>query len=131
MATPSNYTDWHSWLGLPHRLGADPREGQACCCLKMAHIMMDDLGLNPPEIEPHWEELARQRLWVDLYEEFQLVTREAVVEQLWALVPILTPKSFGIGVVVPDKLLLVAHHRLGLTTVPLSKLHSPSYYTPI
>jgi hypothetical protein len=97
----------------------------------MAHIMMGDLGLNPPEIEPHWEELARQRLWADLYEEFQLVTREAAVEELWTLVPILTPKSFGIGVVVPDRLLLVAHHRLGLTTVPLNKLHSPSYYTPI
>jgi hypothetical protein len=97
----------------------------------MAHIMMDDLGLNPPEIDPHWEEMARERRWTDLYEEFQLVTRQAEAEELWSLVPLLTPKSFGIGVVVPDRLLLGAHHRFGLTTVPLDKLRSPSYYTPL
>jgi len=132
MASRSNYTDWHSWLGLPHRLGADPREGEACCCLKMAHIMMTDLGLNPPDIEPHWEDLARQRRWTDLYEAFQLVTIEAPHrEELWSLVPLITPISFGIGVVVPDRLLLGVHHRQGLTTVPLDKLHNPSYYIPV
>jgi hypothetical protein len=97
----------------------------------MAHIMMGDVGLNPPQIEPHWEDLARRRCWTDLYEEFQLVTREVKAEELWSLVPLLTPVSFGIGVVVPDRLLLGVHHRYGLTTIPLDKLNSPSYYTPL
>lgn len=130
MTVSSDYNDWHSWLGLPHRLGADPREGEACCCLKMAHIMMSDLGLNPPEIKPYWAKLARDRRWSDLHREFQLVTQETDTERLWSLVPLLTPVSFGIGVVVPDRLLLGVHHRYGLTTVPLDNLISPSYYTP-
>lgn len=132
MASQSNYTDWHSWLGLPHRLGADPREGEACCCLKMAHIMMTDLGLNPPDIKTYWKDLARQHRWSDLYEEFQLVTVESPnAEELWTLVPLMTPMSFGIGVVVPDRLLLGVHHRQGVTTVPLDKLRTPSYHTPV
>lgn len=129
MASPSSYTDWHSWLGLPHRIGADPREGQACCCLRMAVIMLQDLGLDPPEIDPAWFDMARERRWTDLYEEFQLVTQETGEAELWSLVPLLTPISFGVGVVVQDNLLLGVHHRSGLTTVPLHQLRNPSYYT--
>ncbi len=128
MTYPS-YTGWHPWLGLPHRIGADPRNGEACCCLRMAQIIMEEIGRDPPEIDPRWENLARERRWTDLYEEFQLIAIKAAVdEELWSLVPLLTPASFGIGVVVPDKLLLVVHHRQGLTTVPLLQLKSPLYY---
>jgi hypothetical protein len=95
----------------------------------MAQIIMEEIGRDPPEIDPRWENLARERRWTDLYEEFQLVAIKADLdEELWSLVPLLTPVSFGIGVVVPDKLLLTVHHRQGLTTVPLGQLKSPLYY---
>ena len=37
---------WHKWVGLPHRLGADPRDGEACCCLELWFAVCDLAGIH-------------------------------------------------------------------------------------
>ena len=37
---------WHQWIGLPHQLGADPRDGRACCCLELWFAVCDLAGIH-------------------------------------------------------------------------------------
>ena len=119
---------WEPWLGLPHKLGADPRDGNACCCLKLAEIVLREVGLPVPQIDKKWYALARERCWLELYDEFQLLTQQTSERELWALVPFLTDRSFGIGVVIPNDMLLCVHHRYGVTAVPLDTVRDPTYH---
>jgi len=126
-----SYYGWQDWIGLPHRIGADPRDGQAACCLRMAYAIYEEVGLASPEFDPTWIRMAKQGRWADLYEEFQSVTYEIGSEELWALVPLIATDSFGIGIVVQDGLLLCPHHRRGVFAIPVTALGPQTFHMPI
>jgi len=50
---------WHKWVGLPHRLGADPRDGEACCCLELWFAVADGVEIHIAE-KDHLRMLARE-----------------------------------------------------------------------
>ncbi len=126
-----DYIDWHKWIGLPSLYGADPRDVEAACCIKIAKIICEETWGRAPEIDDNWYRMAAQRRWLDLYEEFNMIVTEAEPEGLWSLVPMLTPSSFGVAVVVQDDLLLVTSHRHGVQAVPLSSYQDLSCWKPL
>lgn len=112
---------WHKWLGLPHQIGADPREGKAACCLVMAHILLTDAGLNPPPLEP-LVRAARYSHWAALMNDYNNATRTVYAPERLAMTLLVTRKGIGVGTVVEDGLLLVPHHRHGVITFPADML---------
>lgn len=118
--------NWHTWLGLPHQIGADPREGKAACCLVMAHILLSDAGLNPPPLEP----MVRAALnsdWSALMNDYNDATRTVNAPERLAMTLLVTRKGIGLGTVVEDGLLLVPHHRHGVVTFPADMLRDRNW----
>jgi hypothetical protein len=63
--------DPFDWVGLPHRIGADPRLGEGACCLVIASIINDQLGQPfPHQMVPQWIEMARQGDWAPIRRSF-------------------------------------------------------------
>lgn len=121
-------TIYHPWLGLPHRIGADPRDGEAACCLVMAKILLDDAGYTVPPID-HWISLAKNGDWDPLRDAFYRHTEELPQAEPYALTLLDDPEDgLGVGTVIPGRLLLVPLHHRGVTTLPLFSLPVDTTY---
>lgn len=119
---------WEPWLGLPHEIGADPRDGQAACCLVTCKAVLERAGLAFPPIEPLLV-MARQGDWINLQKTFYAHS-----------VPIETPEvnafcllrngvhGLGMGTVVASNILITLHHRRGVITLPASRLGLLRFY---
>lgn len=111
---------WRGWLGLPHVVGADPRNGKGACCMVAAQIILSELGLNPPDIKD-WIRLAQEQKWIEL----QLLFDEhfiSVFEPCVGTVALIRNGAAGLGVATYlDGVngLLVVHHARGVATMPL------------
>ena len=126
MAT--EFTGWRKWIGLPHELGADPRDGKGCCCLKLSQIVLAAAGYNPPQINDKWYVLSQQNRWDDAAKLFLEYVTEADPWTQWSIVPFCSPEMFGIGVVVQDQMVLTSHHRRGACVIPARALRSPEFF---
>lgn len=120
--------NWTAWIGLPHRFGADPDDGEAADCLVMVWKLLDAAGIPHPELDPHWQELAEagrwgelQRLWEDSTEPCEPTEHAVTLFKNG-------PAGLGVGIVINNGLLMV-HHRKGVVWVPLSYLRLQSYCT--
>ena len=121
---------WYPWLGLPHKIDADPRYDGAVSCLKMVELIYEEYGVPHNPISDEWYTLAYNNQWDDLYEVFHYNTREDI-KQLYNLVPFHTSRSFGLGIVVEDDMILTPHHRQGLIVLPISSLKDLTFYRPV
>lgn len=126
MAT--EFTDWRRWIGLPHQLGADPRDGKGCCCLKLSQIVLEAAGYEPPRINDQWYELGQQKRWDDAARLFLEHVIETDPWRQWSIVPFWSPEMFGIGVVVQDRMVLTSHHTRGACVIPARALRSPEFF---
>lgn len=119
---------YHSWLGLPHEIGADPRDGKAACCLVMARILLEEAGQIPPPID-QWIEMARSGQWEPLRDAFYRHTEELPQAEPWSISLLDDPKEgLGIGTVVPGRFMLVPLHSRGVTALPLFALAADTTY---
>lgn len=118
---------WSEWLGLPHAIGADPREGRAACCLVICKVVLDAAGYQTPSID-HWLELAKQGEWIHLQLAFDKHCYPVPEPQLHAMALIRNGShGLGLGIVVEDSRLLLPHHRKGVITLPTQKLRLLQY----
>jgi hypothetical protein len=118
---------YHAWLGLPHEIGADPRNGQGACCLVMAKILLEDAGRSAPPIED-WIVMAKASDWGPLRDAFYRHTEELSKPEPFALTLLENGSDgLGLGTVIPNSLLLVPLHKRGVTTIPLYAM--PVYTT--
>jgi hypothetical protein len=120
--------NWTSWIGLPHRFGADPEDGEGADCLIMVWKVLDAAGLHHPELDSQWLEMAKARRWVELQALWQAGTEPAEFQQHAVTLFKNGPAGLGVGVVV-DNGLLIVHHRRGVSWVPRSALRPLSYCT--
>jgi hypothetical protein len=119
---------YHSWLGLPHEVGADPRNGKAACCLVMARILLEEAGQEPPPIEA-WIDMARRGQWEPLRDAFHRHTEELAKPEPWALTLLDDPAiGLGLGTVIPGRMLLVPLHEKGVSAIPLFALPRDTTY---
>lgn len=128
IAPPSTST-WLNWIGLPHVVGADPRQGQGACCLVMARILLTEAGQYFPDIEEQLLSLARAAHWDRLTKEFERHTERLEGPEPWSLTLIRNgPAGLGIGTVVPGEYLLLPHHRRGVRAIPISALRPLTFH---
>jgi hypothetical protein len=120
--------DWKRWIGLPHEFGADPEHGKAADCLLMVWHILDDAGIDHPEFNGYWLELARQKRWGELEMLWNDATLQLEKPQEHAVTLFRNgPAGLGVGIVVDDGLLLV-HHKRGVRWVPLSYMPTLHFY---
>lgn len=120
--------NWYQWIGLPHRIGADPRTDGAACCLVITKILLTESGQPMPAID-EWLDLARRSAWDELRDAFYRNCEEAAKPEPWTLTLLESgdPTSttmLGLGVVVPGSFLLIPHHRRGVQAIPLRELRT-------
>ena len=127
MAT--DFTLWRQWIGLPHELGADPRQGKGCCCLKLSQIVLEAVGQKPPQINSQWYELSLQQRWDEAAKLFLSYVIETDPWRQWSIVPFWSPQMFGIGLVVQDRMVLTSLHTRGACVIPARALRSPDFFT--
>lgn len=121
--------EWTRWLGLPHAIGADPREGKAACCVRIALILNKNAGLPSPEPDPEWFDHARAGHWGYCRRLFELNSEPIEEPELWSMAWVTNgSQGFGIGTVVQDNKLLLPHHRRGVMVVPLHLLKKLEYF---
>ena len=113
-------TDFYRWTGLPHVVGADPRDGEGACCLKVAQVIHQELGLPfPTEQVEIWLSLARARQWARLRAAFIDNTVPAANCRPGTMAQVnRSDGTFGIATAVDDRYLLVPVHDRGLAAVP-------------
>lgn len=124
---------WLKWIGLPHQIGADPNDGQAACCLRMTVQVLRSAGKQPPEdaVIDRWIALAKEGQWPLLKAAFLQHCIPTQERELWSVVLITNGprEALGLGIVIPDDLLLFPHHRQGVVTAPLRLLRPLTHYT--
>lgn len=118
---------WNRWIGLPHELGADPRQGKAACCLVIARILLKEAGQQTPSIDGMLQ-MAREGDWAGLQRLYDSLTEPlADPEELSLSLVKNGQENLGIGVVVDRDYLLLPHHRKGVIAFPI-KLLKPLEY---
>lgn len=111
---------YHRWIGLPHKLGADPADGEAADCLMVAYRVLLEAGIKCPSIKKEWIDLAASGEWVKLEDQWNLIMEPIETPEQYALSMSRNDETgFNIGVVVDDGVLFV-HHRKGVAWMPLS-----------
>lgn len=120
--------DWTSWLGLPHAIGADPREGRAACCLVIAKIVLEDAGLVVPPIDQMIGE-ARGENWIALQQQFYNYCEEIIAPEINSITLLRNGTAgLGVGTVVAPNTLLTLHHRRGVIALPINRLRLLKFY---
>lgn len=120
VATGVDPSLWCSWIGLPHAIGADPRDGKGACCMVVAHIILSELGLHPPDIKD-WVELATKSQWMELQILFDRHFAP-VFEPAVGSVALIRNGPVGLGVATylgAGNGILIVHHSKGVVTMPL------------
>jgi hypothetical protein len=128
MNQSASISNWRSFLGLPHRLAADPLHGEAADCFLVACAVLAEAGIRHPEADPAWFELARQGRWSELQHIWTAITEPLPGPEPFAVTLVTNgPAGLGVGVVI-DNGLLITHHKRGVTWVPLSVMKPLSYF---
>lgn len=122
-------TAWLKWIGLPHEIGADPRQGKAACCLVIARVLHQNAGRYFPPIEEELLALVTDKAWSKLTKKFAEYTVPLEAPEDWALTLVRNgPHGLGVGTVVPGEYLLLPHHRRGVTAIPMSMLRPMTFH---
>lgn len=120
--------NWRSWIGLPHVIGSDPRDGQAGCCLVMASVVLGASGVKLPLGLDHWLGLAKEGSWEALALGFRFFTSPLQAPQELALTLLDNGvHGLGLGVVVEPRWLLTCHHSRGVIAVPIRALRPTDF----
>lgn len=112
--------DYHRWIsaGLPHRIGADPDDGEGIDCLVMCHKLRTAAGLATPPLDPAWFTMAADGHWPQLEREWRRLMEHCNPEP-YALLLYPQPYSLGVSILIDNGILMV-HHRRGCQWIPLA-----------
>lgn len=117
---------WMRYVGMPYRLGADPRQGRGTDCIRMVFAVLRDAGLNPPPVERNWYHLLAARNTDAIEREWFQLTEQASGPEQFSMALLPADGDFSIGIVV-DNGLLTVRANIGVTWVPLSSLRPLNY----
>ena len=119
---------WHTWIGLPHELGAEPRLGKGACCLRMAELLHQAAGTPFPDITPLLEQ-ARNQDWGRLQQTFHTLCEVVPEPKPLTMTLVNNGKAgLGIGNIVDDNYMLLPHHKRGVLAIPISILRPMKFY---
>jgi hypothetical protein len=111
--------DYFKWIGLPHKFGADPDDGEGADCLILAHKILVSAGAPCPPLRDEWLELAGEKKWDLLEREWNEHMEETSEPRQFDLHMVRNPETgFSIATVVGDGVVFVSH-RKGVAWIPL------------
>lgn len=115
-------TFWRKWVGLPWRLGADPRGGQGACCFRTAQAVREELGMPwPADRMEHWYSDAQLGAWPGLRCDWDELAAPIEQPEPGALIRFdHGDSSFGVGVLPDERTLITVRHYGRLIVGPLS-----------
>lgn len=119
---------WEPWLGLPHEIGADPRDGKAACCLVIAQIVLTNANYSFPPLSKLLR-LVKDQDWIGLQQTFYDCCNPVKTAEVHAI-SLIRNKNRGLGlatVVAPNTLITIHHHK-GVITLPVDRLHFLRFY---
>lgn len=121
--------NWHSWIGKPHVLGADPAKQNGCDCLVMVTRVRQWLGLSAP-LETDIRELlllAARKDYTKLSHVLKPHLKELEHPKEGAFTLFETPDQIGTAVVIDGGLLHVSHKH-GVRWLPTSLVKKLQWY---
>lgn len=124
-ATP---LDWSSWRGMPHEIGADPRDGRAACCLVIAVLVLESHGVKAPPLAP-LVAAARDADWDALEDVFRTHCVPVPEPEVPSITLLRNSSGLGIGTVIAPNTLLTLDHKRGVITLPINRLRFLQFYT--
>lgn len=119
--------DWMQYVGMPYRMGADPRNGNATDCIRLVLRVLEDAGLNPPAVERKWYALLAQGDIDAIRDDWLSLTEQTNGPEQYAMTLLPTQGLFSIAIVVDDGLLTVNANLDMVTWVPLKDLRPLNY----
>jgi hypothetical protein len=122
----SNAPFWMKYIGLPFRLGADPKDGEAADCIRLVLRVLEEAGLNPPHVERKWYALLAHHNLEAIREDWFSLTEQTAKPEEYAMTVLPSASEFSIGVVVSDGLLSV-RNETGVLWMPLQNLPPLNY----
>jgi hypothetical protein len=117
---------WMRYIGLPYRLGADPRTGRGTDCIRLVLRVLEDAGFNPPSVERRWYKLLAQRDYAAIEADWYSLTEQTSVPEQYAMTLLPTEGDFSIAIVV-DQGILAVRATIGVVWVPLSSMRPLNY----
>lgn len=125
---------WRSWVGLPWRLYADPRTDRAACCFRTTQAAREEMGMYwPTEKMDRWYSMANNNEWIDLRNEWDEHTyivdgppRAGLITKFDC-----SDGSFGLGVLVPDNVLIAVKHKGRLCALPSTVISTTIEYREV
>jgi hypothetical protein len=128
MSPPLPIPETFSWMhlvGMPFRMSADPKHGDATDCIRLAFHVLELAGQKPPPIDRSWYPMLARRDTAGLRQEWMRLSHPTYGPE--ELSTTLLPEGyFAIAVVVGQGLLFVRPES-GVVWTPLSNVRPLNY----
>lgn len=119
---------FHSYLGLKHEFGADPRLGKAADCVLLSFALLEEAGIYHPQPKKEWFDLARAGMWDALAAVWKSNTVSINSPEPWSVAlhwnrPRTNHPKLGISTVVQNDStigLVMLNARKGVVWLPLN-----------
>lgn len=118
---------WMKYVGMPYRMGADPRNGNGTDCIRLVLSVLDDAGLHPPPVERRWYKWLAEGNLKAIRNDWLSLTEQTTGPEQYAMTLLPTEGIFCIAIVVDDGLLTVSANLDVVAWVPLRSLRPLNY----
>jgi len=118
---------WMRYVGLPYRMGADPRQGQATDCIRLVLRVLEDAGLNPPPVERQWYKWLAEGNLDAIKQDWYALTEQTNGPEQYAMTLLPSAGLFCIAVVVDDGLLAISASLNIVSWIPINRLQPLNY----
>lgn len=120
-------SSWMRYVGLPYRMGADPRQGQATDCIRLVLRVLEDAGLNPPPVERQWYKWLAEGNLDAIKQDWYALTEQTNGPEQYAMTLLPSGGLFCIAVVVDDGLLAISANLNIVSWIPINRLRPLNY----
>lgn len=118
---------WMHYVGMPYRLGADPRYGNSTDCIRLVLNVLRDAGLSPPEVERKWYRWLAEGDIDAIRNDWLSLTEQTNGPEQYAMALLPAEGLFCIAVVVDGGLLTIGSRLEKVTWVPLVNVRPLNY----
>jgi hypothetical protein len=123
----SQASSWMKYVGMPYRMGADPRNGNGTDCIRLVLRVLEDAGLQPPPVERQWYKWLAEDNLDAIRDDWYALTEQTAGPEQYAMALVPTGGVFCIAVVVDDGLLTVSANLDMVAWVPLHSIRPLNY----
>lgn len=118
---------WMQYVGMPYRMGADPRNGNGTDCIRLVLRVLEDGGLTPPPVERRWYKWLAESNLEAIRKDWLSLTEQTAGPEQYAMTLLPSSGMFCIAVVVDNGLLTVSASLDVVAWIPLTSIRPLNY----